>query len=140
MNCEPEYVSISKGEYIALLAQRGSGLQTFVDTLVNESLPVAGMKFISISLPGVKWSEDDFNRFLLQRLLNAITAVPPERTLRNEILKEIQGFKRRPAAVQLGIALDILGMKTTATPLVIVLQSLAQAPGGRFEKSTVHVA
>src|SRR6266566_41503 len=117
-----------KREYIALLAQRGSGLQTFVDNLVNENSPVSGMRFIVISLPSVKWGEDEFNHLLLERLITAIAVAPPEETLRNEVLQEIQGFKARSAAFQLGIALDTLGMKTTAAPLVIVLQSLAQAP------------
>src|SRR5258708_24842790 len=105
-----------KREYIALLAQRGSGLQTFVNTLIDGNSPVASMKFISISLPGVRWREDDFNHLLLERLINAIAGVPPEGTLRNEVLQAMGGFKRRPAAFQLGIALDTLGMKTMATP------------------------
>jgi hypothetical protein len=86
------------------------------------------MKFISISLPEVKLSEDDFNQLLLERLKNAIAEVPPEGTLHSEVLQEIGRFNRRPAAFQLGIALDTLGIRTTANPLVIVLQSLAQAP------------
>jgi hypothetical protein len=86
------------------------------------------MKFISISLPEAKLSEDDFNQLLLERLKNAIAEVPPEGTLRSEVLQEIGRFNRRPAALQLGIALDTLGLRTTANPLVIVLQPLAQAP------------
>ncbi len=119
-----------KREYIALLAQRGSGLQTFVDILLDESPPIAGMRFISISLPSVKWGEDEFNHLLLERLISAIATAPPEGTLLSEVQQMIQGFEARSAAFKLGIALDTLGMKTTAAPLVIVLQSLAQAPEG----------
>ena len=118
-----------KRDYVALLGQRGSGIRTFISTLVNEGPPSSSdMKFISISLPEVKWSEDDFNFLLLERLKNAIAEVPPEGTLRSEVIQEIGRFNRRHAALQLGIALDTLGIRTKANPLVIVLQSLAQAP------------
>jgi len=117
-----------KKDYVALLGQRGSGIHTFISTLVNKRAPISGMKFISIPLPEGHWSEDNFNELFLERLKAAIMAVPPEGVLSNEVLQEISKFNKKPAKFQLSIALDTLGKKTTANPLVIVLQSLAQAP------------
>ncbi len=117
-----------KRDYVALLGQRGSGIQTFINTLVNKRAPISGMKFISISLPEGNWSEDYFNELFLERLKTAILDVPPEGVLSNEVLQEIGRFNKHPVNFQLRIALDTLGKKTTANPLVIVLQSLAQAP------------
>ena len=120
--------ALLKREYVALLGQRGSGIQTFINTLVNERPPVSGMKFISITLPEGKWSEDTFNELFLERLKTVISDVPPEGILSNQVLQEIGRFNQYPADFRLRIALDTLGKATTASPLVIVLQSLAQAP------------
>ena len=119
-----------KTEYVALLGQRETDIQAFIETLVNEGSLISGMSFISLSLSGCtsKWTEEDFYRSILEELKATIEYVPSETILQEEILREIANFSEHGADFQIRKVLYALGRKTTAEPLVIILQSLTQVP------------
>ncbi len=116
-----------KKEYVALLGQSESGLQSFIDMLVEES-PVSGMQFISIFFPSGIKGEDDLIDIFLQRLIWAINDVQPEKTLKKEIEQVAEKYAQITAGFRLRKVLDHLGYLTSANPLVIALPSLTDVP------------
>src|SRR5882762_6941661 len=112
---------ILQTEYVALLGQRGSGVKTAINTIMYNSPLFPDMKFISVALPRGMRNVDEFKELFLLRLIEAVSNVPLENELANNVLKSLQGFSASTVDFRLHRALDSLGKGTTARYLVIVL-------------------
>jgi len=115
-------------EYVALLGQRGSAINTFIQTILICVPPVNGMKFISVALPRNISDTSEFTELFIEKLITSSSQVPPEGSLKNITAEIIEAFSNRSSEYRLRKVLDILGQKTTATYLVIVLHALAEVP------------
>src|SRR6266536_897390 len=122
-----ELCTILQQEYVALLGQRGSDVETIIDELVNKKAPLAGMKFISVALPRKTDNGDEFENIFLSRLLRAIARVPPQGSLAQQTREVVQSYPATYTANSLiRIVLDTLGKDTSANYVVIVLHALAE--------------
>lgn len=132
MNNQAEIIdrirSILQNDYVALLGQRDTELGNVIRSLVSQTDQVSGMQFISIALPWGVDNSDDFTQLFLNRLEEALKSVPPIPSLGQEIRNTIAENENFSVSVRLRLALDALGRKSMATPLVIVLQSIARTP------------
>ncbi len=115
---------ILQKKYVALLGQRGIGIDEIINALTKRSSN-PGMKFISIALPRTLKKEDEFEELFLERLLGATSRVPPE-SLSENVLQAVQKRAAYSANSRIRIALDILGKGTSANYLVIILHALAE--------------
>jgi hypothetical protein len=107
-------------EYVALLGQRGVGITALINTLVQHGSPLPGMKFLSVTLPGVP-NVREFKELFLRHLREAIAVSETE--LANNI-SQLRGT----ADFRVRVALENLGRGTSANHLVIVLNGLTAVP------------
>lgn len=115
-------------EYVALLGQRGIGITTTINAIMNEKSPFPGMKFMSIALPRGVHKVDEFKELFLIRLKEAALHIPAETELANNVSQAIQDSEARTVDFRLRRVLDSLGKGTNANYLVIVLHALAEVP------------
>lgn len=97
--------------YVALIGQRGSGINALIDQIISEEPNVEGMKFICIKLP---CSMPDFGEFLdliNQRLTAVISEILSEKIIINR--------KKSPQRTLQDI-LDAIDRNTSATYAAIV--------------------
>lgn len=117
-----------QAEYVALLAQKGAGLDTLIQAIMNQKPAIAGMKFISIALPRGIQNIQDFTDLFIDELVSAASQVPPEGRLADAVQQIVVNHADRTAEFRLRRVLDNLGRNTTAAYLVIILHGLAEAP------------
>lgn len=113
-------------EYVALLGQRGIGVKTIINMIVNENAPYSSMKFISVALPRGMRQGDEFKELFLLRLIEASSQVPPGGDLAHSVLQAIQESSTKTVDFRLRRVLDCLGKGTSANHLIIVLHALAE--------------
>lgn len=113
-------------EYIVLLGQRGIGIKTAINAILNDSSPFASMKFMSIALPRSVHNVDEFKELFLIRLKEAAAAIPGEPELANKVSRAIEDSSAHTVDFRVLRALDSLGKAATVNCLVIVLHALAE--------------
>jgi hypothetical protein len=111
-------------DYVALLGQRGTGVNTLIRSLLNEKPLIPDMKFIFVSLPRSLENDNEFKEAVLQQLLAASISVPPEKELANQVRQAVREWDGYSGEFRLQQALNTLGHHTTARYLVIVLNAL----------------
>ncbi|MEC4880820.1 MAG: 5'-methylthioadenosine/S-adenosylhomocysteine nucleosidase [Scytonema sp. PMC 1070.18] len=118
--------NILKTDYIALLGQRKSGLNSLIGCLVNKKSYFTGMEFISVALPRNKDNTQHFMKSFLNQLIYESAQVSPKNSLEKEVQQVIKNCERYPEDYQLEEVLNTLGRRTTANYLVIVLHALSE--------------
>ena len=113
-------------EYIVLLGQRGIGIKTAINAILNDSSPFASMKFMSIALPRSVHNVDEFKELFLIRLKEAAATILGEPELANKVSRAIEDSSAHTVDFRMLRALDSLGKATTPNYLVIVLHALAE--------------
>src|SRR5713101_5809619 len=78
-----------QAEYVALLGQRGIGIETAINTIMHDGSPSPGMKFMSVALPR-RVNANEFKEIFLIRLKEAASRVPAEPELANNVSQTIQ--------------------------------------------------
>lgn len=115
-------------EYVALLGQRGVGLKTAINTIMNEGFPSPNMKFMFVPLPRNVHNLEEFKELFLSRLTEAASHVPSETELATSVSQVLKDSATRSVDFRMPKALDTLGKRTTANYLVVVLHALAEIP------------
>lgn len=113
-------------EYVALLGQKGSDVETILRALINDKSPLKGMKFIPVALPRNVDDDKEFEELFLERLLEAANRVAPETGVRESVARTVQLHPHSTTNYRIRKALDTVGLRTSANYLVIILHALAE--------------
>lgn len=114
---------ILQTEYVALLGQRSTGIETLVKSLMREKPLISGMQFISVALPEGINEDRDFKEIFLKRLIKSADRVLPDNIFTDDIRREIEHQEQYSVDFRLRVTLETLGGKTSAKYLVIILHA-----------------
>lgn len=116
-------------DYVALLGPRDCALQAFIDELASsDEPPRRGMRFLRLALPAASRDSDEFREMVIARLSEAAPLIPPEEKVEHEVNEEIQRYRDSSTNMLLRRVLTKMGYVTAASPLVVVLDGLGNAP------------
>lgn len=111
-------------DYVALIGQRGTGVKTLIETLVNEKPSIPGMKFMFISLSHGINDDNEFKEDFLRQLIDTSTSMSSQHDFTDAIKQTLQQYHQFGIDFRLREVLRTLGKVTVAHPLVIVLNAL----------------
>lgn len=122
-----ELLTILRGEYVALLGQRGDGVETFVHELVEA--PRSGFSFILVDLPGGLEDSQEFMELFVARL-SAAVAASSESSITAGVSAALAETTARSAVFRLRKVLEAIGLGAQGQHRVLVLHAISEVAHG----------
>lgn len=112
-----------ENEYVALLGQTGSGLESVLSDLQGHGRD-RDFGFVSLMIPRTVRKSDEFTDLVIERIIAGISQLPRARPLTKALTASMRANRARSADYRLGTLLDALGQQAPTRRLVVIMHTL----------------
>jgi hypothetical protein len=112
-----------ENEYVALLGQAGSGLESVLHELQTDGRS-RDFGFVSLMLPRTVRQPDEFTDRVIERLIHGTELIPGGKSLTKALVAAMRANKAHSADFRLDMLLDLLGRRAPTRRLVIIMHTL----------------
>lgn len=112
-----------ENEYVALLGQTGSGLESVLSDLQGNGRD-RDFGFISLMIPRTVRKSDEFTDLVVERVIAGAGHLPRAKPLTKALTAAMRANRARSADYRLGTLLDALGLQAPTRRLVVIMHTL----------------
>jgi hypothetical protein len=119
-----ELYPVLQQHYVALLAQRDTGMSAVVQGLVQANSRLPYLKFLPLTLPLGMDNVEEFKQIIIDRLLTVTRTILADSDLTRRQMDALARHSARTADYRLREMLDILGQGAQTHHIVLILHAL----------------